>query len=150
MADGFLQARRTIHIDATGDGLAFFAHDAASTDGTLPRHAEGPTVRALHLDAHDFWNHIAAAFHHDGVADLQPEARDFVFVMERGPGYGNASDYTGRKLRDRGERARAAHLNRDVRDFRLDLARCVLERNGPAGRLRGITEPALLLEAVDL
>ena len=36
------------------------------------------------FDPHDFRDHVAAAFDHDGVADLQAEAFDFVFVVQRG------------------------------------------------------------------
>ena len=74
----------------------------------------GFAMRALHLDADHFRNHVAAAFHDHGIADLQPQPRDFVFVMERRARNRDSADHFGREVRDRRQRACSPHLHGDV------------------------------------
>ena len=63
-------------------------------------------MRALHLDANDFRDHVATSFHHDGVADLQAKPPNLVFVVESGSRYSNLpAHHLWRQMRDRCEGA---------------------------------------------
>ena len=129
--------------------FAFFPHDAAAANRARLRHAKQLAMRALHLDANHFRNHIAASLHHYRVADLQAQPRDLVFVVKRRPRHRNAAHHLRRQMRNRRQRARSPHLHRDIDDFGLYLPRRIFERDGPARRLRGEPQPPLLRDAVD-
>ncbi len=107
-------------------------------------------MRALHLDADHFRDDVAASFHDNGIADLQPEPRDFVFVMEGRARDGNSADHFGREVRDRRKGACAAHLHGDVDDLGLDLPCRVFESNCPTRGFGGEPQSLLLSDAIDL
>ena len=148
MANRFLQPCRAVDIDAAAGGFAVFANDPAAADRAFPRHPKCPSMSPLHLDADDFGNHIAAAFDHHGVADLQTEARDLVFVVERGARDRNAADHLRRKDGHRCKGAGAAHLHCDALNLGLHLARRIFEGDGPARGFGREAKAALLRDAV--
>ena len=119
-------------------------------DRAKRRHAEGLAVRALGGDADHFGNHVAGAFHHHFVADLQAEAFDLVLIVERGARDGDAADLDGLEVGHRREGSGAAHLDLNALHGGDGLARGVLVGDGPAGCLGGEAEPALLIHGIDL
>ncbi len=145
-----LQPRRAVGVDAAAGRLAVLAHDVAAADRALLRHAERPAARALLDDADHFRDHVAAALDEHRVADLDAEPLDLVFVVQRGAGDRNAADVNRLQMRHRRERSGAAHLDLDPFDHGGLLARRELEGDGPARRLGGPAELALLRDGIHL
>ena len=77
-------ARRAIRVHATANRLVCFANQFRAANGAVRRHLEGLPVAALLHDAHHFWDDVAATLDEDRIPDVQAQARDFVFVVQRG------------------------------------------------------------------
>src|SRR5262249_36706104 len=79
--DRFLETRGAIGVDAPAGGFALLAYDAAAADGALGRHPEGLAPGTLRRNADDLRNDVAGALDYHFVADLKPEALDFVLIV---------------------------------------------------------------------
>src|SRR5207245_3732625 len=138
-----LQPGRAVGIDAAAGSFALLAHYFAAADRAVLGHSKRAAVAALTQHAHDFGDHVAAALHQHSVTDLDAEAADFVFVVQRSPRHGDAADIHRLEKCDGSERSGSADVDVDIVDDGFGLLRGEFERDGPAWSLGGPTERRL-------
>ena len=95
-----------------------------------------------------FWDHVARAAHHHGVADHETLARDFVHVVQRGVAHGHAADEHRLELRGGRQRAGAADVEDDVLEQGDLLIGRKFVRQRPARRARHEAELLLVGAAI--
>ena len=113
-------------------------------------HRPGVFGAALGDDLHHLRNHVARAADNHGIADHQPQSRDFVHVVQGRIGHGNTRDLDRFQARHRGDRAGASDLELDVEQFRELFHRREFVRDGPARLARTEAQLTLGGDAVDL
>ena len=137
---------------AAAHHLAFLAHGVGAADrafvGELVFGAAALAVGVDHAD--DLRDHVAGALHDHLVADAHVLARDLVLVVQRGVRHHHAADGDRLQLGDRGERAGAADLDRDVVEGGDRLLGREFVRDRPARRAADEAEAVLQREVVDL
>src|ERR1041384_8804348 len=93
--------------------------------------------------ARDLGDYVAAPLHFRPIADLDPQALDFIHVVQRGTADGCAADSHRLQLRDGRELAGAADLNMYVLNLSDPTVRGIFVCNRPARRFSGETQLAL-------
>ena len=101
--------------------------------------------------AYDLRNHIAASLDHDEVADLQSEAFDFIFVVQRRARHGHPANHRRFHVSHGGESRRCAqpglrYLSTSVTAWRAAYLKAMAQR----GALAVNPNRALLRDGVDL
>ena len=128
------------------------AMNGAAADRTLTvdivEEIEGlGTRRPLRFDHfHHRWNHFARFLDHDGVADANVFAPDFIFVVQSGPGHAAAADGDRLQVGHGRQNSGPTHLDEDIVEPGLDSYRFVFVSNGPTRRLGREAESFALVE----
>ena len=133
-------------------GFTLGPYHMAAADRAALRHLERlPPARMIFVVENpcDLWNHIAAAFNFNPIADLRAEPFDLVHVVQRGAADGGAADRDRLQLRDRGEFPSTPDLHVNIFDLRNTGPRCVFVSNRPARSLAGEAELPVQSRAVD-
>src|SRR5205823_15014912 len=128
---------RAIQIFAAPRDKFRVAPDATAAYGTFPVNVFGEIERfrvAWPLGFYNFHNggnHFASFFDHDGVADPDIFAFDFVLVVQRRTRNGTSAHQDRVQRRHRREDSGASYLNDDVVQAGLDAFRSVFVSNRP-------------------
>ena len=97
-----------------------------------------------------FGDDLARSANDDRVTDEHPLALDFVRVVKRGHRDGHATNPHRLEHRERSDRTGAAHADHDVSKLGGLLFGGKLVRDGPARKLRRLSELVLIAVGVDL
>src|SRR5436305_1535200 len=125
-------------------GLAFSTHHMAATHRAALRKMKFLVAAGLVLNDLDYFgNHVAAALHHDPIADLDAQPLNFIFIVQCGPADRSASDWNRSQPCHWGELAGASYLHLDVLDLRGSTAGRVFVSDGPTRGLTGESQPLL-------
>ena len=130
------QASRTIDVDAAVIDFAFGrARPRFRRPGTGGEDGNRRAARMVFVCDHfnDLGNDIAAALDQHEVADLHPEARDLVGVVQGGAGDSGAADEDRAQHGDRRQLAGPADLDGNLFDFRDARAARQICRRWPSG-----------------
>ena len=95
MQQALAQASRTIDVDAAVIRFAFGAHDLASADrAPVGKMENAVAARMVFVRDHfnDLGNYIPAALDQHEIADLQPQARDLIGIVQGGAADSRAAD----------------------------------------------------------
>src|SRR5207249_1303551 len=104
--DALAQLGWAVGVDTAMVSLAFHAHYMAAAHRAMLGYMKRlMSARMLFIVDHfdDLGNHIAAALHHDPVANHHAQSLNFILVVERGAGDGRPSDWDRLKSSDRSE-----------------------------------------------
>ena len=123
---------------------------AVAQTGQAEGMRKGRRSAALLDDADDFGDDVAAALDEHAVADLEFEAGDLVFVVERGAGDGNAADEYRLQPGPGSDRAGAPNLHVDVFDDGFGLFGGGFVSDSPTRGFGGGAQTALQGGGIDL
>ena len=149
MQQRFAAARRARDIDAAIGDLLFVLVDARAANRALLRHFEFDFFRAVLHDAEDVRDDFACAFDEHRVARVDVEAADFVEIVERRFGNGDAADVDRLEDCERRENARAADADENLPYERGFLARGIFISDRPARGFRRVAQLVLERDFVD-
>jgi len=150
--DLLLAPGRTELVDAADRDLALLLDQGIPADRTGGGKDEGPLVARAHLgqDAHHLGDDLASLLDRHPVADQEPQARQFLGVVQRGALHHGAQEVHRLQVGHRGGVARPADLHGDLAYLRHRLGRLELVRDTPARRLGRGPELPLQRQGVDL
>src|SRR6185437_10712168 len=143
--------RRAGAVGAAVHGLALRLDDVRAAERALLRHLEG--LRALDVRknrADDLRDHVTGTLDDHVVALADVLAVDVFLVVQRRLRHRHAADLDGLELRPGIERPCSPDSDVNLVQLRLSGHRRPLEGARPPGTIVQCTEPALLVEGVDL
>ena len=146
--------RRTRRVPAAIGDLALRVLDGAIADRAALGHPELRVALPLHtfvvLHPDDLGDDVAGALDDDGVPGADIEATHLVQVVERRALHRRATDEDWCERGDRRERSHPPDVHEDVLHRRGRLLGRELERDGPAGAARHVSEGHLVCDRVNL
>ena len=104
---------------------------------------------AFHHHGNDLRDHVARALQHDGIADPNVLASDFVLVVQRRARDQHAADIDRLQLGDRRQRAGASNLDANAQQHGRRLLGGELPGDRPTRRAADEAEPSLQAQIVD-